>query len=318
VRTGLDQPVDVVMAVSESDSAEVVVLGSANVDLVFAVPAIPSPGETVLATGQARHAGGKGLNQAVAAARAGARTAFICALGDDAEGRELAGIISDVGIDSTLIRTVDAPTGTALITVQDGGENAIVVAAGANGVLTHLDDAQRRAISAAGVLVAQQEVPAEVLLEGAQAARAAGTVVVLNAAPARPVDDALLEAVDVLVVNEHEAMSLSGEVDPHRAGRRLVEQVRTVVVTVGDQGCIVIQGDSDPVRVPAIAAEVVDTTGAGDTFTGVLAAGLAEGQSALSATRLAVVAAALSVERPGAVPSIPSRAEIEDRARARA
>jgi ribokinase len=294
-------------------AAPLVVLGSANMDLVYAVPTIPSPGQTVLATGQARHAGGKGLNQAVAAARAGVRTAFVGAVGDDADGRALRLVMSEAGIDPDGVRTVDAPTGTAVITVQDDGDNAIVVAAGANGTLIELDSAQRTVVERAQVLVAQQEVPRRVIMEAAGLAGTAGATFVLNAAPTMPSDTALLDRVDVLVVNEHEATSMTGEPDPLEAARRLAGEVGTIVVTLGADGCAVLR-DGDPTElVSAIPAQVVDTTGAGDTFTGVLAAAIAEGAGVVSAARRAVVAAGLSVERPGAVPSIPTRAEIDAR-----
>lgn len=299
---------------SKPDSAAaVVVLGSANIDLVYSVVAIPSPGETVLATGQARHAGGKGLNQAVAAARAGATTAFVCSVGEDLAGSELVAAMREADIETALVRKVDVPTGTALITVQEDGDNAIVVAAGANGTLVELDGAQREAVAAARVLVAQQEIPAEVVAEAAVLARSAGTTMVLNAAPAREVDAALLDLVDVLVVNEHEALALVGGSDPLDAARQLSHRLPTVVVTLGPDGCAVMEGGLPSDVIPAVPAVVVDTTGAGDTFTGVLVAGLAEGLAVADAARRAVVAAAISVERPGAVPSIPTRAEIDAR-----
>jgi ribokinase len=290
-----------------------VVLGSANIDLVYSVDEVPALGETVLATGQARHPGGKGLNQAVAAARGGARTAFIGAVGDDPGGVELVAVLRDCGIDTTLLHTVEGATGTALITVQRDGNNTIVVAAGANGTIDELTVAAREAVAAASVLVAQLEVPLAAVAQAAQAARSAGTTVVLNAAPAMPLDDALLTLVDVLVVNENEAMTLAGGDDPIVSAGTLTDRAGTVVVTLGSAGAAVLQPGGHIEKLPAIKAQVADTTGAGDTFTGVLAAGLAAGEPVAAAARRAVIAAGISVERHGAVPSIPTRAEIDAR-----
>ena len=189
--------------------AAVIVVGSANVDQVFRVARIPAPGETVLSTGLTTARGGKGQNQAVAAARAGASTAFVVALGVDGFGDlTRAGLVDD-GIDTALVRAVDAPTGTALIAVDDRGENTIIVEAGANAALLDLSEADAAAIAAASVLVMQLEIPLETVVAAAGIARTAGTTVVLNAAPIRDLPDALLGLVDILVVNEHEAAELS-------------------------------------------------------------------------------------------------------------
>jgi ribokinase len=290
-----------------------VVLGSANLDVVYRVTAIPRAGETVLTTGESRHPGGKGLNQAVAAARAGTPTAFVACIGNDAAGGELMDVLLEVGIDTATIRRVDAPTGIALITVQDDGDNAIVVAAGANATMVSLTEIQRDAVAAAAVLVAQLEVPLEVVVEAARVARRSGTTFVLNVAPARSLDDDVLGLVDVLVANEHEATTLTAEPEPMHSAHRLLDRVPAVVVTTGPSGCVVATRGQPDEHVPAAPAEVVDTTGAGDTFTGVLAAGMASGLSVLDATRRAVVAAAISVERDGAVPSIPTREQIDAR-----
>lgn len=292
---------------------DVVVLGSANLDLVLRVAAIPAPGETVLATGQDRFPGGKGLNQAVAAARSGARTAMIAGLGHDAAGDELLQAMHDDGIDTSAVRRVDEPSGTALIVVQDTGENSIVVAAGANSALTALSAEAQQAVTSASVLVAQLEVPLAVVAQAAAAARAAGTTVVLNAAPAQPLDDALLDLVDVLVVNEHEASSLTGVEDPVRSAVALTERVGEVVVTLGADGAAHVDSDRNVTRAPGVAASVVDTTGAGDTFVGVLAASLAAGSTVAAAVRRAVTAGAVSVETVGAVPSIPTREAVDER-----
>ena len=198
---------------------DVVVVGSANLDQVYAVERIPSPGETVLAAGESRHPGGKGLNQAVAAARAGAGTGFVGALGDDDAGQGLRATMTEAGIDDSLVRQAPEPTGTALIVVQDDGDNTIVVAPGANGTVRELTEPERQAVADATVVVAQLEVPLSVVAQTAEVAHRSATMFVLNAAPAQTLDDALLRLVDVLVVNEHEADVLSGG-GPDRSGRR--------------------------------------------------------------------------------------------------
>jgi ribokinase len=296
-------------------SADVVVLGSANLDVVLTVERIPAPGETVLASGMARHPGGKGLNQAVAAARAGARTAFVGAVGHDDGGDLLAATMTEAGLEIAGLRRVDEPTGTALITVDSSGENAIVVAVGANATMIRLGADEAAAIEQAPIVVMQLETPLSVVVEAARVGREAGARVVLNAAPAQPLDATLLEAVDVLVVNEHEARVVAGLDDGASlddVGQALAEQVSVVVVTLGERGAQWFGADGEG-SAPAPSARAVDTTGAGDTFTGVLAAGLAEGLSWPDAVRRGVVAGAIAVESPGAVPSIPTRSQIEER-----
>ncbi|MDO7881625.1 ribokinase [Antiquaquibacter soli] len=287
--------------------AAVVVVGSANVDQVFRVDRIPEPGETVLSTGFANARGGKGQNQAVAAARAGASTAFIAAIGDDGFGRLTAEGLAEDGIDSSRLRTLDGPTGTALIAVDPRGENTIIVEAGANGRLAPLDEADRSVIAAASVLVMQLEIPLETVAEAAAAARAGGTTALLNAAPIAELPDALLANLDVLVVNEHEAAHLRSS----SGAAELTELVPTVVVTLGAEGAELHRRGGDVVRVPAPRVTAVDATGAGDTFCGAFAAALAEGAEAGDAVRFAVTAASLSVQEHGAVPSIPHRAAID-------
>lgn len=284
-------------------AARVVIVGSANVDQVFRVAAIPAPGETVLSHGFSTALGGKGQNQAVAAARAGASTAFIAALGDDAFGASIrAGLAAD-GIRTEGVRTVGAPTGTALIAVDDTGENTIIVEAGANALLD-LSESDAAAIAAAEVLVLQLEIPLATAARAARLARAAGTRVLLNAAPIRELPDELLAAVDILVVNEHEAAFLArdGEVSA---------LAPTVIVTLGAEGALAHERGAADVRVAAPKVSAVDTTGAGDTFCGALAALLADGSPLAEALRFAVAAASLSVQARGAVPSIPTRAEID-------
>jgi ribokinase len=294
-------------------SADVLVLGSANLDLVSTLPSIPAPGETVLSLSREARAGGKGLNQAVAAARAGARTVLVGAVGDDDAADHLLAEANGAGIDISLVRRVPGRSGTAWIMVRPDGENAIVVDSGANATVESLLPTEREALAAAAVLVAQLETPLAAVQEGMALARESGVRTVLNAAPARELPGDLLRCVDVLVVNEHEARQLSGRSDPDEAVRHLLGVVGSVVVTLGAEGALLADAAGDR-RVPGVPADVVDTTGAGDTFTGVLAATLASGGDLAAASARAVVAGALSVESPGAVPSIPTAARIDERA----
>lgn len=303
-------------------SSGILVIGSANLDLVYRVPRIPGRGETLLATGATQNPGGKGNNQVIAAARAGGHATFIAALGTDAAAAPIRDALAGAHV-VDLTRRVVEPTGTALITVDDAAENTIVVNSGANATLINLTAEELGAIAHAGYLLMQLETPVETISAAAAAAHAAGTIVVLNAAPARELPTALLRLVDVLVVNEHEALIvaaglgasalLPAEVTADNAaavGNLLRSVVESVVITLGGDGSVVVDGDGDTL-VPAELVTAIDTTGAGDTLCGVLVAGLAEGMTLVEAVRFATAAAALSVQRVGAVPSIPLRAEID-------
>jgi ribokinase len=291
---------------------DVAVLGSANLDVVLAVRDLPRPGETVLARGRATGPGGKGANQAVAAARCGARTAFVGAVGDDDAGALLRRGLDDAGVRQALTPS-RRPTGTAYVVVDHRGENAIVVDPGANADLVALDDGQRRVLRDARVLLCQLEVPLGTV---ATALGVAGGLRVLNAAPAQRLPDEVTDRVDVLVVNEHEALA---GLDPaattlERAVGRLLERVPEVVVTLGADGALVAQRGAAPTRVPAVPARtVVDTTGAGDVFCGAYAASRAAGADTTRAAALACAAASLSVERPGAARAAPTLAQVHER-----
>ena len=291
-------------------SGRVVVVGSANVDLVVDVARHPSPGETVLGGELRRSPGGKGANQAVAAARAGgAATSFVGALGRDDAADLLLQSLHTAGVVTDAVQRVDAPTGTALITVTPDGENTIVVSAGANARITLTPDAART-IAEADVVLVQLEIPLESVLAAA-AARRPGCLLVLNAAPSRPLPDEVWAAVDVLVVNEHEATDLVPEAKDVRAAvRRLVERVTTVVVTLGARGALVARRGLPMAQLASIHVEPVDSTGAGDTFCGVLAARLADGYEITAAVRTAAVAGALAVTRRGAQSGVPTAAEV--------
>jgi ribokinase len=289
----------------------IVVLGSANMDLVAYVPVAPARGETVLGREFRTVPGGKGANQAVAAARAGAEVLMIGAVGEDAFGAQLRASLVESGVDVSRLRTVPGPTGTAHVVVDDAGGNSIVVVPSANATVTALDDADHAALAGADALLLQLELPLAGVLAGATAGRAAQVRVVLTPAPARPLSAELLAAVDLLVPNEHEAAALTGLADPAAALTALLRRVPEVVITLGAAGCLYGRRGAASLRVAAPRVEAVDSTAAGDTFVGALAVGLAEGRSPEAALTWASAAAGLSVQRPGASTSMPTRAEID-------
>lgn len=283
----------------------VLVAGSANVDFVVRAPHIPAPGETVLGGDLSVVPGGKGANQAVAAARAGgADTAMLLALGNDPSAGVLEDSLRAAGIDLHLIRAT-RPTGAALITVSDGAENAITVAQGANGEL-----APEHLPSLVGVawLLLQLETPLATVIAYARAARVAGVGVMLNAAPAHPLPAELLALIDVLVVNEEELAAIVGK-DGSIADRLTRTGVATTVVTLGERGCCATDHGT-LISQAAFSIAATDTTAAGDTFCGVLGAALAGGTDLLGALRRAAAAAALSATRAGAQTSIPTEEEV--------
>ncbi|WBB82066.1 ribokinase [Micromonospora sp. WMMD882] len=287
----------------------VVVVGSANMDLVGAAPTLPRPGETVLGSDFVMVPGGKGANQAVAAARAGASCAFLGAIGSDAFGVTLRARITAAGVDTRHLRVSYGTSGVALIMVDAEGENTILVAPGANATLTGLTEDELTCVREADVLVAQLEIPVETVTTAALAARAAGTRVVVNAAPARQVPAELLAAVDVLVVNEVEARALTGRgrEDP----RALLELVPRAVLTLGGQGAWYVDRDGAHEHVPAFVVDVVDSTAAGDAFTAALAVGWGEGRDLPDAVRWAAAAGAACVRKLGASVALPHRPEID-------
>jgi len=292
-------------------TGRVVVVGSLNVDVSLTCETIPAPGETVLASAVRRSPGGKGANQAVAAARAGgASTSLVGAVGDDADGRHLLDELGRAGVDTTQVAVLPGqPSGLALITVDHDGENAIVVAPGANSAVV-VGASARELIHTADVLLAQLETPQPAVAEAARSRRA-GTPFILNAAPAAPLTDELAREVDLLVVNEHEARSVAGTSDLGEAVQVLVGRFPAVLVTLAARGSELHRADQPVVRAPALAVPVVDTTAAGDTFCGVLAAGLAAGLEVVHAMTAAGSAASLAVQRSGAQDSIPTQAEVE-------
>jgi ribokinase len=282
----------------------ILVVGSANLDFVVRAPHVPAPGETVLGGEFATYPGGKGANQAVAAARAGANTRMLVALGDDAYAEPIEASLREAGVQLAIVRD-ERPTGTAFIVVADSGENAITVASGANAGLRreHLPNLER-----VGHLLLQLETPLDVVEACAKAAQAAGVRTILNAAPARQLTTGLLGAVDVLIVNEGELAVLAG--DGSLRQRLDALAIDTVVVTLGARGCCARTGQHHLVQ-PAFPIEAVDTTAAGDTFCGAFAAALAEHGDLAAALRFAAAAAAIACTRAGAQTSIPARAEID-------
>ena len=289
----------------------IVVLGSANMDLVVRQARLPRPGETMFGSDFSTVPGGKGLNQAVAAARAGGDVGFVGAVGRDEFGDRLRRTLHEEGIDTGGLAEVDAPTGTAHIAVLDGGENAIVVVSGANSTVTALDDESRRRIEDARFLVAQFERPIELIGEALVVARGMGIRTVLTPAPVQPVDDSLLRLVDVLIPNAQEACELAGVGDETEAALALSRLAGLVVMTRGARGVLVAREGAVVTELPARQVEAVDTTGAGDTFAGVMVAWLASGAELEAALRAATVAASISVTRPGASTSMPTWDEID-------
>ncbi len=277
----------------------IVVVGSVNLDTVATVEDHPRPGETVLASSHVTAHGGKGANQAVAAARLGAVVRFIGAVGEDAAGASLTDELAREGIDTDLVRRVRGPSGVALVTVDHRGENTIVVGSGANAHVS-IDAQERAALADADVVLCQLEVPMRAVAAAAEASRG---VFILNAAPARAVPSATLGLVDVLVVNQHELASLAGSAEPS-AARTL--GVPTVVVTLGARGAQIVT-TSDVGFVPAPVVDARDTTGAGDTFCGALAASLDEGLDIFDATARGVVAGSLATMGVGARTAMPTR-----------
>lgn len=301
---------------------DLLVVGSANADLVVGVDRRPGAGETVLGSDLAVHPGGKGANQAVAAGRLGARTALLARVGDDGHGRLLLDSQREAGVDTTGVLVGGAPTGVALITVDPSGDNSIVVSPGANSRLTPEDvRGAGSLLAAARVLSLQLEIPLETVAEVVRTADAGfgdrpGPRVVLNPSPPAPLPADVLAACDPLVVNEHEARYLLSDdpagdtTDPEAwAAALLARGPRSVVVTLGGEGALVAQRDRT-VRVPSLPVEAVDTTGAGDAFTGALAWRLGVGDDLETAVRYAVRVGAAAVTRAGAQVSFPTADEV--------
>ncbi|KUN86833.1 ribokinase [Streptomyces griseoruber] len=290
---------------------DIVVLGSTNMDLVAYVEKAPQRGETVTGREFRTIPGGKGANQAIAAAHAGGTVSMIGAVGNDSFGARLRSTLEHSGVNTDHLRTVEFPSGTAHIVVDEEGGNAIVVVPGANGTVDHLAPGDEGLIASADALLLQLEIPLPAVVAGARAARSHGVRTILTPAPAQPLPPELLAATDLLVPNEHEATTLTGRTDPREAAAALLELVPEVVITLGAAGSLHAARGTEPLTVTAPQVAAVDSTGAGDTFVGALAVALGEERPVREALAWAAAAAALSVQRPGASASMPYRSEIE-------
>jgi ribokinase len=297
----------------------IVIVGSSGTDMIIKLERIPRPGETLLGGQFHITGGGKGANQAVSAARAGGKVAFVARLGQDDFGDQAIAAFAREGINvEHIYRDRKVSTGVALIFVDQHGENSIGVAPGANGRLSSADLKKARKIFAgASVMVVQLEIPLETVQTAAVLAAKSGARVILNPAPARALPDELLRHVSILTPNETEAELLTGiKVDSDSAAAKAASVLRargvqTVILTLGARGALVATSDGRPQLVPGFKVKAVDTTGAGDVFNGALAVALAEEQPLIDAVRFANAAAAISVTRLGAQPSAPSRREVQ-------
>ena len=287
------------------------VFGSVNMDLVAYVGRMPGGGETVTGTDFRQVPGGKGANQAVAAARAGARVAFLGAVGADTFGSELRANLEAEGIDVNGLRTVPGVSGVAHIVVEGDGGNRIIVVPGANGEVAGVPESDRGLLEGVDALLLQLELPMEAVVAGARMGRETGVPVYLTPAPARELPDELLADVDVLVPNQHEAAAITGHDEPVAALAALLERVPEVLLTLGSAGSLYGRRGEEPVAVPARKVKAVDTTAAGDTFCGSFVVARAEGRSPREAMEFAAAAAAISVGRHGASSSMATRDEVE-------
>jgi len=299
-------------------TARVAVVGSLNMDLVTRTPRIPRPGETIIGHDFHTLPGGKGANQAVAAARLGACVSMVGRVGHDAFASSLLDNLAAAGVDHTFVTPdLEAATGVALIEVDDSGQNSIVVASGANMRLSPADvDTAEAVIAAADVLLLQLESPLEVVIRAAQLAHTHRAMVILNPAPACPLPSTLLSLVDVLAPNESETALLTGMPVGNRAEAEAAATalrqlgVEIVILTLGEQGALLARAEGIE-YFPAFAVRPVDTTAAGDAFMAGLAVALAEGQPLAEAVRWGNAAGALATTQLGAQPSLPTRQALE-------
>ncbi len=298
---------------------KIVVIGSTNVDMIIKGDRIPKPGETVIGGKFHKAAGGKGANQAVAAARAGGDVTFISCIGDDVFGQESLAGFKKEGIDVDKIKTdTDNSTGIAFILVDENGENSISVASGANNHLKESDiDSIKEIIQRSDLILLQLEIPISVVQTAIRIAYESNVKVILNPAPAQTLTDKLLSMVSVLTPNETETEILTGikvenEQSAKNAAKILSDKgVGTVIITIGDKG-VYVTSKEDFLTMPGYSVTPVDTTAAGDTFNGAFAVYMAEGKGLKESIRFANAAGAISVTRLGAQPSIPMREEIEE------
>lgn len=284
----------------------IVVIGSINMDFVVTTPRVPDPGETVLGSSFSTSPGGKGGNQAIAASRAGGEVTLIGALGSDAVAPKLESALVEAGVTTTLVRRMDGSSGVAITTVDDSAENTIVVVPGANFALRSLSDRDRAAIEQAEIVIAQLEIPVETVTAAAKIAAEAGVPFLLNPSPIRPLPDDLLERVSVLVANEGEAQALGNDV---------ISWIPHVVCTLGAKGARYRGPDGCDVTMAPPPVDPVDTTGAGDAFTGAFAVAWAAGSDPTIALQRACTAGALATTVRGAAVSSPTALDIDRAAR---
>ncbi len=297
----------------------IVVVGSLNMDLVVRTPHLPRPGETILGREFMTASGGKGANQTVAAAKLGATVYMIGRVGSDDFGRALRENLRAAGADDSYVSTEDsAASGIAIIEVDDSGQNTIVVAPGANALVTRADvDAARSIIASSQAVIAQLEIPLDTVGHALSTARAANVLTILNPAPAQSLSTELLSLVDLLVPNESEAALLTGieitdDVSAEQAARQLHERgARVVVITLGAHGALALSDDK-VWRIPPFRVKAIDATAAGDAFVGALATAYATQRDLDTALREASAAGALAATRLGAQPSLPTRAELDE------
>lgn len=299
------------------EQPRILVIGSANMDLVVRTPRMPIAGETIMGAGFRTVRGGKGANQAVACARLGAETHMLGCVGRDAFGDELIGGLAEDGVHCDYVgRDDEAPSGIAMIMIDETGENSIVVAPGANMELSPSDVAGVTDLDRFDAVLLQLEVPLGTVAAAVQAARDSGVLTVLDAGPPRELPPDILRNVDVLSPNQTEARTILGlavdaDLDPSEAADQLVARgARSVVLKLGAEGAIAAGPDHQE-HVPAFKIDPVDTTGAGDAFTAALAVSLAEGKELPEATRVGAAAGALAATVFGAAPSMPTRAAVE-------
>jgi ribokinase len=298
---------------------QLVIVGSLNMDLIVRTPHLPRPGETILGREFMTAHGGKGANQTVAAAKLGATVHMIGRVGGDDFGRALRNNIRAAGADGTYVTVENsAATGIAIIEVEDGGQNTIVVAPGANAYVTRADvDAARSVIVTSQAVIAQLEIPLDTVKYALSIARAAHVMTILNPAPAQPLSTELLSLVDLLAPNESEAALLTGievkdDASVEAAAQQLRERgARSVVITLGERGALALSGEK-VWRIPPFRVNAIDTTAAGDAFLGALAAAYATHGNLDAALREASAAGALATTRLGAQPSMPTRAELNE------
>lgn len=302
-------------------SPNIVVVGSLNMDLVMRAPRLPDPGETVLGGSFNRFPGGKGANQAVAAARLGAEVAMVGRVGADPFGEALRASLNESGVDHRAVLTDEEnETGVGMVLVDYAGSNSILVASGANMALTPQDvEAAEWIIAGADVMILQLEVPAETVERAAALGRSHGALVILNPAPAIPLSKKLLRSVDLLIPNEDEAATLTGmpvgDREQARAAARALRDTgaETVILTMGGRGALLSDVTGTDLLPALNEVEPVDTTAAGDAFVGGLAVALGEGKSLLEAVGWANIVGGLATLKPGAQPSLPLRKVVEAR-----